>query len=118
MRTRPTPNQNNHGINTVCFHVADFSTLVSSAWNHEGLHLNAAEQEAQQANNNLYALWEPIVRSDSLEAFLAATSVQNSFHQRVSTAALSTHTGATSNHSIWYHTGSGIWQWSTITLQH
>lgn len=47
-------------MNTTCFQVADFTNLVSFAWNHEGQHLSTAQQVAQQPANDLYGEWEPI----------------------------------------------------------
>lgn len=39
-------------------------------------------------------------------------------HNRVANAYFSLHTGASTSFSIWYHTGSGYWQFSTVTVQH
>jgi hypothetical protein len=39
-------------------------------------------------------------------------------HENVADTANSIHTGGSTPFSFWYHTGSGIWQWSTITVTH
>jgi hypothetical protein len=65
----PVPQQNNHGVNTVCFQIPDFTSLVNWAWNHEALHLSAAQPEAESSGNDLYALWEPIVGASASVVF-------------------------------------------------
>lgn len=114
----PIPPQNNHGINTGCTQVAEFTSLVSFAWSHEGQHLAAAQPEAEKPENNIYAQWEPIVQTQESAAFNQANQIQNMMHDNVATAANSTHTGASTDFHFWYNTGSGIWQWSTVTVQH
>ena len=114
----PVPMQNNHGINTNCFQTADFASLVSFTWNHEGQHMSLAQPEAQKPYNDIYADWESIVRADSSQAFLEVNVVQNAMHENVADTANSIHTGGSTPFSFWYHTGSGIWQWSTITVTH
>lgn len=114
----PVPPQNNHGVNTTCFQIADFSALVNFAWNHEAQHLALAQPEAAQSQNDIYAQWESIVRPTQPDAFDAATEAQNHMHQRVAAAAISSHTGGSTRFWLWYHTGSGIWQWSMVEVDH
>lgn len=114
----PVPTQNNHGVNTVCLPTADFSSFVSFAWSHEGQHLVAAQQEAQEGFNDIYTSWEPIVRRTQWEAFSDANDVQNDMHSNVASASNATHTGGSTPFSFWYHVGSGIWDWATITVVH
>lgn len=114
----PVPAQNNHGVNSVCLPTAAFTNFVSFVWNHEGQHLAAAQQEVQKPNNDIYGEWEPIVHRAQNDAFSEANIVQNVMHTNVSIATLATHTGGSTPFSFWYHTGSGIWQWSTVTVNH
>ena len=112
----PTPPQNNHGINTVCFQVTDFSNMVAFTWAHESQHLAVAQQEAQMAENDIYAAWEGVIETSSDAAFIRANGIQNDAHARIASASNSIHTGASSNFVFWY--GFGNWQLSTITVIH
>jgi hypothetical protein len=114
----PIPSQNNHGVNTACGLTTDFPSMVSFNWNHEGQHLTLAQQEAVNPVNDIYADWEPIVRSSQSAAFFAANEIQSDMHFRVATQALSIHTGGTTPFNIWYHIGSGVWQFATVTARH
>jgi hypothetical protein len=110
----PVPYQNNRGINTNCFNVPDFTALTTSTWSHEAQHLALAQPEAELPANDIYALWEPMVRSDSSTAFGRANYLQHDAVQRVRSAAAASHTGVITPFQFWYHTGSGIWLWSTV----
>jgi hypothetical protein len=114
----PIPPQNTHGINTGCFQIADFTSLVNFTWSHEAQHLALAQPEAEKAENDNYDQWEPIVRQSESSAAYDALSVLNSMHSKVSTAANSSHTGGKTYFTFWIYTGSGVWQWLTLETTH
>ena len=114
----PVPPQNNLTINTVCFQVSGFTDLVDFTWNHEAQHLVLAQQEAEKPYNDIYADWEGIVLGDSVSTFLVANSIQNTMHGMVADTANKIHSGATTEFELWYHTGSGVWEWSTVITTH
>jgi hypothetical protein len=76
--------------------------------------LGLAQPEAELPANDIYELWEPMVRSDSSKAFADAKIIQDKAVQRVRSIAASSHTGVITPFQFWYHTGSGVWLWSTV----
>ena len=114
----PVPPQNDHTVNTACFQTTGFTNLVNFTWNHEADHLALAQQEAGQPQHDIYQDWEGIVRGTYSDAFDAADDVQEDMHLAVRQAALQSHTGGSTSFNLWYHLGSGTWDWATVTVLH
>lgn len=114
----PVPPQNNYTVNTDCDPATDFMDLYNFAWSHEADHLTAIQAEAANPVHDIYAQWDLIVASSQNAAFTEANNIQNVAIEEINDAGRSTHTGSTTDFDIWYHTGSGVWQWATVTVLH
>ncbi len=109
------PTQNTHSVNTTCFQIADFSSMSTYTWNHEGQHLSLAQGEAQKSGNDIYSQWEGIVETSQNAAFTLANTTQNGMHLTVTDTANSIHNGPPPIYWTFYrHVGSGVWQAQTL----
>ena len=109
--------RNVHTVNNVCVVTPAFTSFVNCLWSHEGQHLSAATTAAQSSNNNVYALWEPMVASTSTELQNDVSPAYSSAHDRVLIASLAAHINMTYRpYTFWDYLLSG-WNQDTLTVR-
>lgn len=105
-----------HTVNNVCVVTPAFTSFVNCLWSHEGQHLSAATTAAQSSNNNVYALWEPMVASTSSGLQNNVSAAYSGAHDRVLVTSVAAHINMTQHpYTFWdYTTG---WNQTTPTIR-
>lgn len=110
----PGTAQSIHDVNTLCMNVAQFYGFMDFVWDHEDRHMNGLLAAANQTDNDVHALLEPLVGADS---GVMQTAVENEIKnaERKIREGGSTHTGNPVPFVFYMYDGSK-WTLSTITL--
>ncbi len=78
--------------NAVCTsNLPNFNSAVSCLWSHESLHMSKGVAEAKSAANDVYALWEPLVRGSLGDLTTAARALYSGAHTQVRDTLIGAH---------------------------
>ena len=113
----PTATRNMHTVNISCVPTAAFTGWVNCIWTHEAAHLAAGTTAAQASANDVYRLWEPLVRASAAALQTAVSAVYTVAEDQVNGLALAAHNPPLMQvhaFSFWYNSGSG-WGGGTTT---
>lgn len=106
----PTAPRSMHTVNTHCVPTAAFANLVGCIWSHETAHVTAGTTAAQASANDVYRLWEPLVRRLETDLQSAVVLEYNAAENRVSGPLVAAHNPPLmqfQSFSVWYNEGAG-----------
>jgi hypothetical protein len=111
----PSAARSIHTVNNTCVVTPPFNSFVNCIWSHEAQHLSAATSSAQSSTNDVYKLWEPLVRNNSSDVQSAVSSQYSGAQTRVRTASQNAENTMTEhNYTFWdYKPG---WDSTTKTI--
>lgn len=108
---QPSADRSQHEANSACTsNSVTFNAAVTCLWGHEARHLNAGVAAAKWANNDVYALWEGIVRGSQAALVDAAKNTYEGAHLSVRGIMLAAEdTGPLQHFSGWWWVINGGW---------
>lgn len=109
----PATPRSMHTVNTACIPTTAFTNYVNCIWTHETAHITAGRIAAQASANDVYRLWEPLVRISAADLQTAASVEYAAAEGRVSTPLIAAHDPPLMqghSFSVWYNAGLG---WGT-----
>jgi hypothetical protein len=108
---QPTADRSQYQANNVCTsNTINFNNLVSCIWSHEARHLNAGIDEARSSINDVYLLWEPLVRATAADVKAAAKQLFNGAETRVGDILIAAHNSLQPHAYMgWWRTPSQDW---------
>jgi len=114
----PIPAQNAHTVNNDCTstYSTGFSNLVSTIWNHEEKHVNAALFEASKPINNIHAGLEPLASATLANLHYAAGAVITQSGVRIDAASLAVHEVGSSHSFTFYRWNGSGFPVSSVTV--
>ena len=100
--------RNIYTVNTVCVPTPAFSNMVNCLWPHEDQHVSIAVSAAQNSENDVYLLWEPLVATSSGGLYNAVSAEYSGASGRVYDASSALDNQVPHHpYDIWYNDANG-----------